>query len=257
VDAWSYQGIEAWLQEDPSGLLDRLGIVEGALGIAVGFEAVGLFWAPMTKGKPPRFSQRGQLRRFLHVTWQRSAPHAWSVLLYVGERDQRALLSAFSGAGFLARDVDIDGHPREGALVAAFTTQAEDFSPPLKPAPEAEPETLQARWLATVEQAADRLRSEGFDPEAVRHASHLVRAHRVRFEHGWYLKAGPWRSRYLVHSADDNFALAVAQESLCTCASQHPDALRLVMPSDNCVHHLAARLVDDLIESSLAATGNE
>ena len=82
-------------------------------------------------------------------------------------------------------------------------------------------------------------------------AERLVLAGAVRFDNGWFLRDGTWMSRYVVQRPGD-VAIATAQKSLCTCASRHPESLQLVMPSDNCVHFLAARLAEDLAEDALS-----
>ncbi|MBI2863559.1 MAG: hypothetical protein HYX94_03250 [Chloroflexi bacterium] len=268
MDAWTYQGIELLPDEEPPKLFERICRLEEGLGAYVQFQAVGTFRAPMSKSQPPRYSPKGMVHRFLHVTWQQDSALAWSVLLHLAERDRRAVLSSFTGVGFLSKDVDWrDGHPRESVLLAAFTADAEDFSQPLsywrgdgsserstkgqQEAQDAEREKRREAWQSSVKRSAARLRYEATDPGRLAAAARLAEEYGVRFEHGWYLSSGIWRSRYLVQSGDGFMALASPQESLCTCASRRPETLQLMMPSNSCVHHLAAKLVDQVAESAL------
>lgn len=251
MDAWTYQGIEILSNEKPTELYERICRLEATLGLSVTFQAIGTFRAPMSKTHPPRFSPKGQPRQFLHVTWQQESAQAWAILLHIAEKDRRALLSSFTSVGFLARDVDLrDGHPRESVLLAAFNSDAQDFSEPLTPGIGNGLDQRAAAWRASIEREASQLRREGVDPAALAIAIRLAEAHRVRFEHGWYLSSGDWRSRYLVISEGSSMAIAAAQESLCTCASRYPETLQLMMPSNVCTHHLAAKLVERVAETA-------
>ncbi|MBI3978539.1 MAG: hypothetical protein HY331_10170 [Chloroflexi bacterium] len=251
MDGWTYQGIELWPGEAELALFKRVALLSTALGRSVGLRAIGTFLAPTAGRNPPRYNPNGEPRRFLHLGWERESEFAWASIAHVGQRDGRALLSSFNGAGFRSRDLDVDGHPRESVLLAAFTGNALDLPEPISFG-EPDVETLRRAWLESLGEAAVRLAAAGMPADRIAQAAALAQAGHVRFEFGWYFDRGQWRSRYLVRTPGSALAIAVAQESICTCASRRPETLQLMMPSDNCLHHVAAALVDRVAGSVLA-----